>query len=134
MNFRFGHICLFVTDLEKSLDFYCNKLGFKVMFEEEYPAYNLHNVYLRINSGQFIELFGNLDQRDNAKASIQHFCLHVDNMERVHAQLSEMCLPVSPIRMGKAKCIMCNLSDPDGNQIELMELLPDSLHSIHDHD
>ena len=134
MKFRFGHICLFVTDLPRSLDFYCNQLGFTKMFEEEFPSHNLHNVYLRIGAGQFIELFGNLPERDNAKAAVQHFCLHVDNAEATHNELLAKGLHVTDVRVGKAGCIMFNLIDPDGNVIEIMELTPNSLHYIHDHD
>lgn len=134
MKFSFGHICLFVTDLERSLDFYCNQLGFTQMFEENYPQFRLHNVYLRIGPSQFIELFGNLPEIDNSKASIKHFCLHVDDARAAHAELAAKGLPVSDVRIGSAKCVMFNLTDPDGNVIEIMELTPESLHAIHDHD
>ena len=134
MKFRFGHICLFVTDLERTLDFYCNKLGFTKMFRESYPSHNLENVYLRIGPDQFIEFFGNLPEVDNSKASIKHFCLHVDDIYQTHAELSAMGLEISPIRVGNSKCIVCNLTDPDGNQIELMQLTEESLQRIHDHD
>ena len=134
MKFSFGHICLFVSDLERSLDFYCNQLGFTKMFEEDYPQFHLHNVYLRIGPSQFIELFGNLPEIDSSKASIKHFCLHVDDARKAHAELSARGLPVSDVRVGGAKCVMFNLTDPDGNVIEIMELTPESLHAIHDHD
>ena len=53
-----GHVAFVISDLERSLDFYCNKLGF-------YRAFNLDRegtpspwiVYIQIAPGHFIELF-----------------------------------------------------------------------------
>jgi lactoylglutathione lyase len=53
-----GHIAFRVTDLARSLDFYCDKLGFEEAFRldaEGQPKPWI--VYLRVAPGVFVELF-----------------------------------------------------------------------------
>ena len=53
-----GHVAFRVTDLERALEFYCDKLGFHEAFRldrEGEPSPWI--VYLQIGPGQFVELF-----------------------------------------------------------------------------
>ena len=134
MKSRFGHLCFFVSDLERSVDFYCNKLGFTKMFEQHFEAYDIHCIYLRICANQFIELFSTKQPLDNSKASFQHLCLHVDDLQAVYEELTAKGLTLTPVELGMAKCYKSYLDDPDGNKIELMQLTEESLQTIHDHD
>ena len=134
MKSTIGHLCYFVSDMERSVKFYCDNLGFTKMFEQRFEGYDIHCVYLRVCKNQFIELFNSKKEIDNSKASFQHLCLHVDDIEAVHTELTGKGLVLTPVEMGLAKCIKCYLDDPDGNKIELMQLTAESLQTIHDHD
>ena len=41
---------------------------------------------------------------------------------------------MTPPTNGGSKCLKFYLDDPDGNTIEMMQLLPESMQTIHDHD
>jgi len=134
MKYTYGHVCYYVRNKEKALDFYRDKLGLKVMFEQTFPEKNMYIVYLRIGKGQFVELIGDLPHEDRPKASFAHLCLHVEDIRGVHQELTEKGLAPTAVEMGMAKCLKFYVDDPDGNTIEMMQLLPESLQTIHDHD
>lgn len=134
MNCTFGHVCFFVTDKEKMADFYCNRLGLKRMFEQEFPGSDFSAIYVRIAAGQFLELIGNVPSGEKSKSGFGHLCLHVDDIQAVHQELTAKGLAPTKVEMGAARCLKCYLDDPEGNTLEIMQLLPDSLQTIHDHD
>ena len=133
MQFTYGHNCYFVRDLEASVNFYQHKLGLKLMFRQEIPERNMAIVYLRITKGQFIELIGDMPHPEK-NGSFLHLCLHVDDIHAAHKEMTEKGLNPTPVEDGTSKCIKFYLDDPDGNTIEMMQLLPESLQTIHDHD
>lgn len=134
MNCTFGHVCFFVADKEKMADFYCNQLGLKHMFEQHFPNSEITAVYVRIAPGQFLELIGNFPGKEKSGTGFGHLCLHVEDIHAAHKELTEKGLQPTAVEMGAAKCLKFYLDDPEGNKLEIMQLLPDSLQTIHDHD
>ena len=134
MNCTFGHVCFFVNDKEKAADFYCNQLGLKRMFEQTFPGSDFSAIYVRIAPGQFLELIGNVPKGEKPKSGFGHLCLHVDDIHAAHAELTQKGLTPTAVEMGAARCLKFYLDDPEGNTLEIMQLLPDSLQTIHDHD
>ena len=51
-----GHIAIRVKDIDRTLDFYRDKLGFREMFRLERDG-KLWLMYLRVTDTQYIELF-----------------------------------------------------------------------------
>ena len=134
MKYTFGHLCFLVSDMERSVAFYCEKLGFQKMFEQRFEVYDMHCVYLRIAQGQFIELFNAKKPLDNTNASFQHLCLHVDDAAAAHEELASRGVDVTPVEFGMSKIYKFYFKDPDGHSIEVMQLTDESLQTIHDHD
>ena len=134
MNCTFGHVCFLVSDKEKMADFYCNQLGLKRMFEQEFPGSEISAIYVRIAKGQFLELIGNVPRGEKTQSGFGHLCLHVEDIYGVHSELTAKGLAPTGVEMGAAKCLKCYLDDPEGNTLEIMQLLPDSLQTIHDCD
>ena len=126
-----GHVACRVTDLERALDFYCDKLGFHEAFRldrEGEPSPWI--VYLQIGPGQFVELFPGareLGPQPGAAAGYNHFCLLVDDMDGTLRQLAARGLEISgsPVQ-GLDHNWQYWLTDPDGNRIELMQIMRDS--------
>ncbi|SRR5258708_3355926 len=129
-----GHIAFRVTNLQRALDFYCSKLGFTEAFrleKEGQPSPWI--VYIQIAPGSFIELFP--DQQDGSEtlptrdpqASYKHFCLLVDDMSTTLHELAARGLAISgsPIQ-GLDSNLQYWINDPDGNPIELMQIMPNS--------
>jgi catechol 2,3-dioxygenase-like lactoylglutathione lyase family enzyme len=126
-----GHVAFRVTNLERSLDFYCGKLGFKEAFRLDADGQPTPwIVYLRVAPGVFIELFPGatgLGQQPGAAAGYNHFCLHVDDMEATLGALAERGLSIEgEPEVGLDLNPQYWLTDPDGNRIELMQITPQS--------
>ena len=126
-----GHVAIKVKDLDKSLDYYVNKLGFPEMLRLKKDDGSVWPVYLRITDMQYLEVFPGADS-DRAPGwdsnGLNHVCLTVDDIDKVLAQISAagltLLLPLKTAIDGNRQAW---LEDPDGNRIELMEMAADSL-------
>lgn len=131
---RITHVAYVVEDLEKSLEFYCEKLGFDKMFSLDDDSGNPRLIYLKITEGQFIELFPadkskNIDLDNNGSSTgYSHLCLAVDDIEEIAEDLKKKDISLeSEPKQGADGNYQCWVTDPDGNRIELMQMMPDSL-------
>lgn len=121
-----AHICFTVSNLEASIDFYQNKLGFSHTFDFIDSDGRRFGVYLHIGGRNFIELFeGKLDAQAQS-ASYRHFCLEVDDINTTVSDLRSSGIEVSEIKMGSDHSWQAWLSDPDGNRIELHQYTAES--------
>ena len=126
-----GHVALKVADVERSLEFYRNRLGFAEMMRLNNDDGSLWLVYLRITDTQFLELFpGGSGARapGSDMTAINHFCLECDDLDATAAGLkgAGIHLTVEP-KMGLDHNHQCWIEDPDGNRIEFMQLSPKSM-------
>ena len=126
-----GHVAIKVTDLDRSLDYYVNKLGFAEMLRLNKDDGSVWLVYLRITDTQYLEVFPGAEN-DRAPGwnanGMNHMCLTVDDIDDVLAQVEAagltLLLPLKTAIDGNRQAW---LEDPDGNRIELMEMAKDSL-------
>lgn len=126
-----GHVALKVADIERSLGFYRDTLGFEEMMRLNRDDGSLWLVYLRITDTQFIELFpGGEGARapDSNATAINHFCLECLDLDATAAALRSLglALTVEP-KMGADNNRQCWIEDPDGNRIEFMQMMADSM-------
>jgi len=126
-----GHVALKVADLERSLHFYRDQMGFDEMLRLDREDGSLMLVYLRITDTQFLELFpdGEGDRAPGGEqTAIHHFCLETGDLEATAAALRErgIALTVEP-KTGLDHNRQCWIADPDGNRIEFMQMAPNSL-------
>jgi len=134
-----GHVAFRITNLERSLDFYCAKLGLREAFRlDREGAPSPWIVYLQVAPGHFVELFpganaGEGDPRPASDAGYNHFCLLVDDMDATLRQLAERGLPIEgAATLGQDNNWQYWIADPDGNRIELMQIMPQSPHAAAD--
>jgi lactoylglutathione lyase len=126
---QIGHTAYRVRDIAASLHFYA-KLGLKEAFRMEREG-KLWIVYLRLNDSQFLELFP--DATEPTVISPQsigyaHLCLNVDDLQSTTAEIVATGIPLDrPISKGRDGNLQAWIVDPDGNRIELMQMMPDSL-------
>lgn len=130
---QLAHVALKVKDLDRSLDFYTKKLGFQEMMRLPKPdgSPGVWLVYLRITDDQYLELFpdGEGDRAPGRDAvAINHICLGVDDLDSVLQQLDEAGVPLTvQKKMAADKNWQAWIEDPDGNRLELMQMMPDCL-------
>lgn len=120
-----AHVCFTVKDLDASIEFYQDKLGFTHAFDFINDQGVRHGVYLHIGGRSFIEMFQGSYQ-EPAQGSFRHFCLEVDDIEATAAELRARGVEVTEIKLGKDNSYQCWLADPDGNRIELHQYTPNS--------
>ncbi len=120
-----AHNAVKVTNMEATLDFYCNKLGFKKAFEIADDNNNPWIVYVKIRDGQFIEFF--YDGLKEQKSNFMHVCLECDDVYKTVDELIEKGVEIDVMpSQGKDLNYQAWIHDPDGNKIELMTIDPNS--------
>ena len=123
-----GHAAYDCYKFDETLDFYTRILGFAQMFEMNNDEGKLWIVYLRVSDSVYIELFPKSGEAPAKSGSYSHLCLEVDDIESTFAEVVERGAPVaSEIRTGKDGNRQAWTRDPEGNRIEFMQMMPDSL-------
>ena len=122
-----GHPAFAARNVDETLRFY------RVLGIEE--AFRLHNddgslmlVYLHVSGDRFIEIFpGGPAPDPDRNQSFKHICLLTDDIGRAVERLRENGEPIdSEPLLGLDGNLQAWTHDPDGNQIELMQLAEDS--------
>jgi lactoylglutathione lyase len=129
-----AHWALKVSDLDRSLKFYRDKLGFPEMMRLHRDNGETWLVYLRVTDTQFVELFpegvGHQAPGRDATA-INHICLQVENVDASADALRKLGIELTTEpRLGLDGNRQAWFEDPDGNRIELMEMLPGNMQEL----
>jgi lactoylglutathione lyase len=124
------HIAIRVKDVDRTLDFYINKLGFSELLRLDRDG-RLWLVYLRITDDQYLEVFpdGQGDDVPGPEAvGYNHMCLAVPDIEQAVAELEAVGVPlIRPKVKGADGNWQTWIADPDGHRIELMQMSPDGM-------
>ena len=126
-----AHVAIKVTDLDRSLDFYINKLGFPEMLRLHKDDGSTWLVYLRITDEQYLEVFPGAEN-DRAPGwdanGMNHMCLAVEDIDAVVKRIEAAGITLLlPLKMAVDGNRQAWIEDPDGNRIELMEMDANSL-------
>ncbi len=124
-----AHVCFNAADLDRSVEFYCGKLGCKPAFDFVKEDGQRFGAYLKIGRRSFIEIFQGVVQPAVPQASFKHICLEVDDLPATVAALRGQGVEVSDPKLGKDRSWQAWLADPDGNKIELHCYTPESRQS-----
>ncbi len=133
-----GHVGIGVSDLDKAMHFYCDQLGFTEVFR--LPAHGSPMlVYLRVNNNNFVELFPGSEKRTESgskRTGLQHLGFWVKDLQTTLRTLQARGYPIPEDAFKRAAQVMADgtflyfIKDPDGNAIELSQMLPDSKQAI----
>lgn len=125
-----AHTALACADMNASLRFY-EKLGIRESFRLMNDDGSLMLIYLHIAGDRFLELFphgpAESDRAGQNRQSFRHICLMVDDIETTVEDLraANVTIDVEP-KMGLDSNMQAWIRDPDGNQIELMQISEES--------
>ncbi len=130
-NFQMLHTMLRVFDLEKSLDFYTNKLGMTLLRKTDYPSGEFTLAFVGYGdekNNTVIELTHNWGQKEpyTIGTGFGHLALGVPDIYGVCKVLEEagVKIPRPPGPMKHGGSVIAFIEDPDGYKIELIERKP----------
>ncbi|MEU6737335.1 VOC family protein [Streptomyces physcomitrii] len=114
----FDHLVLNVSDVERSLDFYCGPLGLAGERVAEWRAGKVPFPSVRVSPDTVIDLF----QGPRGESNVDHICLVVEPLDwQQVADSGELRVLEGPVgrwgARGRAESVY--VSDPDGNTVEL---------------
>ncbi len=126
--FRLLHTMLRVLDLEKSLDFYVNKMGMQLLRKKDYPTGEFTLAFVGYgdeDAQAVIELTHNWGQKEpyTIGSGYGHIAFGVPDIyglcERLGAAGVKITRPPGPMKHGGS--VIAFIEDPDGYKIELIE-------------
>ena len=127
---RFAHVAFRVADIQRTLRWYDEVFGAKLVYHAEAVGPKPEYYYAEFRHGQMIEFFtgGKPAPEPLPDATgFVHFSLLVDDIQAAIAHLQAVgATIVRPYFEGRAKQRIIYVGDPDGNVIELMEIPADS--------
>ncbi|MDO4274545.1 MAG: VOC family protein [Eubacteriales bacterium] len=128
------HVAITTKNMEETLKFYKEVLGFEKVFELANPdTKEPWIVYVQVCAGQFLELFyGGSRNHTQAEGEIgvNHLCFEVDDVEKTAKHITDL-----GYQLDILPCVGCDnnlqtwVRDPNGIRIELMQVSPDSPHA-----
>ena len=118
---KYLHAMVRISDVDQSLDFYCNKLGLKEVRRTDYPQgrYTLFFLAAPGDEEATIELTYNWDPEDYGQArNFGHLAFRVDDIYAICDRLMKHGVTINrPPRDGK----MAFVRSPDNISIELLQ-------------
>src|SRR5258708_17803214 len=120
-----AHIAFYVSDLAKARAFWIDFLGYQECFNLKRKGEDAVRIaFIKINDNQYIELFA---EKPRADQMLNHISVYTDDAEGMRDYLAGEGVKV-PAKVGKGQTgnKNYNITDPDGNIVEIVEYQPDS--------
>lgn len=125
---RFLHTMIRVGNLEKSLDFYTNILGMRLLRKEDYPEGKFTLAFVGFGSeaeNTVLELTHNWDTSSYEMGSgFGHIAIGVEDVyaacEKIRSKGGKIVREPGPMKHGTT--ILAFVEDPDGYKVELLSL------------
>jgi|SRR5579859_1426577 len=119
-----SHVAFFVSDLNKTLAFYKDFLGFEEPFALKRQDGTDWIAYIKVNDYQYIELFAG-NSRNHGQ--LAHIALYTDNAARLRDYLvSQGITIVEQLHKAQTGNDFFSVIDPDGHRVEIFQYQPDS--------
>jgi len=114
------HASMIVSDLEKSLFFYCDILG--LVINDSRPDFKFAGAWLNVNDTQQIHLL-QIENPDSTERPAhggrdRHTALIARDIQQIETCLNQANISFTRSQSGRA-ALFCR--DPDGNTLEIME-------------
>jgi glyoxylase I family protein len=119
------HVGLTVTDMDRSLRFYCEALGLELLRRSPTSAAGLASAVLKVGD-QEINMFSNPAfapvRLDDNLAGIDHFCLEIESatIDDLVGSLRQAGVNIAKGPVQRRDGISLFVSDPDGCRVELI--------------
>jgi catechol 2,3-dioxygenase-like lactoylglutathione lyase family enzyme len=124
------HVTIIVSDLARSLEFYRERLGFRLLGHVDFPHDARGRTLTHLDTGRgLLELVSFAhdpaqpgETPDDARTLIQHFALRVTDLDAIVQPLLAAGVPFTQMPVATASGVrVAFFTDPDGTLIELIE-------------
>ncbi len=123
---KFGHIGLYVTDLEKMLDFYTNLMQFRITDRGSAMRSGAELVFLSRDPEEHHQIVLATGRPDGNVSPVNQISFRVENIEQVRAAYDAAVEfgveGITPINHGSALSVY--FPDPEGNRMEVYMATP----------
>ena len=120
-----SHVGFSVANFDESIKFYTKTMGFREAFAFRQPDGKPALTMLQISRDTFLEV---TPSSPTQPAGCSHFAVELPDINGTTAQLRQQGFKVNDPRPGRASAPLTNVFDPDGIRVELLQLVPESLH------
>jgi lactoylglutathione lyase len=120
-----AHIAFCVSDLAKARAFWTDFLGFEECFNlKRIGTDDVQMAFIKINDTQYVELS---TDKPRGGMMLSHISFYTENADAMREYLAAKGVKV-PDKVGKGRTgnKNYNITDPDGNLVEIVEYQPDS--------
>src|SRR5690349_18924398 len=119
-----AHVAFYVSDLTKTRAFYKDFLGYDEVFTLKRDDGADRIAFIKINDQQYVELFAEAP-RDADR--LNHVAIYTDDAARMRDYLASRGIKVpEKVNKGRTGNYNFTITDPDGNQLEIVQYQPDS--------
>jgi lactoylglutathione lyase len=117
-----AHIAVYAHDVDKTLAFYRDLLGYAEPFRLNRGSGALHLAFVKVNDRQFVEVF---PEKAEGTDRLNHIALEVEDAEAMRAYLAARGVKVpDKVPVGRIGNANFNITDPDGHTVEIVQYLP----------
>jgi len=122
---KFDHAAFQVSDINRSIEFYVDKLGFRLCSQETDDNEQEIFAFLELGDAR-IELLQDLEGPYEIPAIVKPYCPHfslgVDDLNQVAGMLKKKNVPIvrGPLKI-KGQVTWLYISDPDNNILEYVQ-------------
>jgi lactoylglutathione lyase len=126
MIIRLDHVAIVVKDIERSLNFYTNIMGFKVVQQRDIHGRVV--IALKVGDAEidlwwYREEEATLPEAKKTDIGVKHVCMLVDDVQRMYDDLKEKGVKFRnpPTMGGPLNRMLAYFNDPDGIEWQLIE-------------
>ncbi len=124
-----AHIGLKTDDLAAARNFYGHYLGFEEPFTLDKPSGGLMLTYFKVNDHQYIEVFPEL--KSPTEDRLSHIAFETTDATQLRDYLAGKGVKVpEQLHPGLDGNLSFMTKDPDGHNVEFVQYMPGSLHSL----
>jgi lactoylglutathione lyase len=118
-----AHIAVYAHDVDKTVAFYRDFLGYAEPFRLNRGSGVLHLAFVKVNDRQFVEVF---PEKAEGGDRLNHIALEVEDAEAMRAYLASRGVKVpAKVPVGRIGNANFNITDPDGHTVEIVQYLPE---------
>ena len=123
---RMNHVGISSPNLEETLSYYTETLGFPEAFRVTNDEGDITVVYVQVSTNSFLELQPSNEERP---PGLSHFGIVVEDMDNAIEMWRERGIEVENSRVSGTNAVLSNIYDANGIRMELLELPAGSAHA-----